>query len=300
MPRFQARAIVILLLICPGFLLADTVLLRNGQRIEGKIVGQSRTTVRIATAGGTRSIPKDKVRRIVYGGNDKAKEEQERKRKEREERLQKLREKRQKELEEKQKADEEARKNEEEREALEAARRAERERLALEAAASEEVTLTGAVVRSALLPGLGQLYQGRTGAGAAYLSAFFLLGAGTGAAIAHHEHTRSGYLAAAEEALIYTPFFFDLVAPVSPINSSTLSRHDFTTFGLYHQSRVAAARAEMVEAGQVADMARTALLAFYLWNLTDVFLFHPDDGSSTTMGFMITPETAAIQFQFRF
>ena len=301
----QIFAFVIVLLLAPSLILADTVLLRNGQRIEGKIVGQSRTTVRIRTQGGTRSIPKANVRRIVYGAvNNKAKEERDRKRKERQERLKKLREERQKALEERKK--QEAEDAEQRAAEAEAARkREEAERLrqlqeAESAARAGAVTLPGALTRSALLPGLGQIYQGRTGAGAAYMGSFILLAGATGAAIAHHDFTRRQYLSAAEEAFIYTPFFFDLIGPVSSVNSSTLSRDEFTQLGLIRRLAVADARAEMVRAGEVADISRTLLLGFYLWNLTDTFLFHPRGAGNTAFGMYLAPETAGNQFQYRF
>ena len=50
-----------------GQLHADVLFLRNGTRIEGKIVAQSRASIRIQTGGGTRVVPRTNVRRITFG-----------------------------------------------------------------------------------------------------------------------------------------------------------------------------------------------------------------------------------------
>ncbi len=290
-------------LVLASSIAADTVILRDGQQIEGRIVSQSREAVRIDTAGGARSIPKDRIRRIVYGRvDDKAAAEREKEKKEREERLQKLRDQKKKEQEEREKKETEADTQKAEAEAAEEARRqeeAERLRQLQLAQAPGEITLPGALLRSAILPGWGQIYQDRVGAGAAYTASFILLAGGTGAAIAHHEFTRKQYRETAEDAFIYTPFFFDLIGPVSPVNSSTFTRDQFTQLGLYHQSNVYFARQEMIAAGKIADGARTALLAFYIWNLTDVFLFHPGS-TGGEIGFFVLPEEAGFRYQLRF
>lgn len=52
---------------------ADTILLRNGSRIDGDLIGQSRTSVRLRVQGRIRDIPKDSIRRITYGLSDQEK-----------------------------------------------------------------------------------------------------------------------------------------------------------------------------------------------------------------------------------
>lgn len=61
-----------LLLVDQSLLHADVVFLRNGARVEGRIVAQNRTTIRIETAAGIRVLARDSVRRIVYSAFDAA------------------------------------------------------------------------------------------------------------------------------------------------------------------------------------------------------------------------------------
>ena len=65
MQRFSRLFWVFILI--PGLLFADTLILKNGQRIEGSIVGQGRNSLTIRTAQGTKTIPKSRIRRIVFG-----------------------------------------------------------------------------------------------------------------------------------------------------------------------------------------------------------------------------------------
>lgn len=46
---------------------ADVIFLRNGQTVEGKIVTQTRSVIRIQTSAGLRTLNKDIIQRIVYG-----------------------------------------------------------------------------------------------------------------------------------------------------------------------------------------------------------------------------------------
>ena len=57
----------LLLLILPGTLIADALILRNGKRIEGKVIRQSRDSITIRTDKGTRTVPKNTIRRLVFG-----------------------------------------------------------------------------------------------------------------------------------------------------------------------------------------------------------------------------------------
>ena len=50
-----------------GGLHADTVYLKNGKKLIGKITGQNRAEIRIRIAGKTRRISKKTIRRITYG-----------------------------------------------------------------------------------------------------------------------------------------------------------------------------------------------------------------------------------------
>ena len=63
-----ARTIVLLICLCfSGSLLADTVILKNGQVLNGKITAQTKTLIRITVNGTEKSIKKDTIKRIQYG-----------------------------------------------------------------------------------------------------------------------------------------------------------------------------------------------------------------------------------------
>lgn len=93
--------------------LADTVLLKSGVEIDGKIVNQSRTSIVIRTDQGTRTISLDQVR-FVYYGDAYRKQQEELKRKRQEQRLRQAIEQRKKAAEARRRAlEEEARRKEE-------------------------------------------------------------------------------------------------------------------------------------------------------------------------------------------
>jgi len=207
---------------------------------------------------------------------------------EKKERLKKLEEKRRK---------EEELKRQDELKRLEKTRK-EKRRKRPKPVAKKRATRTGAIFRSALLPGWGQVYQGRTSAGAAYGAGFLVLAASAGTAVKHHSWTRDQYKKTAWNYFMYTPFFFDQLGAVSGFSSSTLSQDEFRLIGIIHQMETIKARERMVDAGRGADFARSLLLGFYLWNITDALLFHPS--SSSSMGFFYTPDAAAVQYTFRF
>jgi len=203
----------ILIWLLPFFLFAETIVLRKGGTVTGKIITQSRKTVRISTSTGTRSIAKSDIKRIIYGPSKdelkKRKEAEARRKKAREERkkkLKELREKRKKEREEleKKKDDEKERKRLNElRRLQEEQLKKEKERKSLE---PEEPSLAVAVGYSMLLPGAGQLYQGRGAAGGSYMGGFFTLALGAAAAIYDYRWSRTQYKKAA-----WTFFFFLLI-----------------------------------------------------------------------------------------
>lgn len=126
------RRLFIFALLLPVSLLADTVILKSGQEVDGQIINQSETTITIRTRQGVQTIGKGTVRRILYG--DAYRNQQDELKRKREEEL------RRKEEEEKRKAEEEAKRLEEQkRKAAEAAREeAEQERLERERREAEE------------------------------------------------------------------------------------------------------------------------------------------------------------------
>ena len=60
------RILVLLIFIIGGSLFADTIILRNGQTLIGKIENQTATDIFIRTPQGLRRVPKVQVARITY------------------------------------------------------------------------------------------------------------------------------------------------------------------------------------------------------------------------------------------
>ena len=115
----HARVLLFVVFLLPAGLLADTVLLRNGTRINGRIIQQNQASVIIVSGNRRQVISKTQIARILYNNNygndevDKQKEEEER-RKRLEEQRKREEAERQRRAEE-QKRQEEQRKKEEER-----------------------------------------------------------------------------------------------------------------------------------------------------------------------------------------
>lgn len=78
--RRAARAVLVLLamLLAATALSAETIVLKNGQILSGKIVGQSRTSITLQTPGGRRTIQKSQIRRIDYKSAAEVRREEER------------------------------------------------------------------------------------------------------------------------------------------------------------------------------------------------------------------------------
>lgn len=289
--------LIFIVLLLPASLLAETVFLKNGSRVVGKIVGQSRTTVTISSNGRRRVIKKVDIRRISYDtGNNQAAEAERRRR--------------QAEAERKRKAEEAARKAEEEaarkaaeREAAdkiaeqEAANKAAEERRR-EQEAREAAYKSGgpyrldAFLRSMVLPGWGQYYQGRTGAAYSLGGAF---AAGLGASYyftRQHTIARSDYQAKADT------FFYTSPLVLSALGSSISSPTTLAPLGLVLADDTANARKRMENAGRIANNARGALLAIYLWNLTDVLIFHPSKNES--LGLSVGNGQVGVRYSLRF
>ena len=239
------------LIVAASGLHAEVVILKNGRQISGRIVGQSRSVVRIATAGGTRTIAKGKVRRIVYGATLEKKKEDEDRRKKQKELLKKQQEefrKRQEELIKKQQeeniktqAENQKRLLEQQRQQLEAARRAEAASPAQNSQQEDSApTLGGALWRSALLPGWGQIYQGRSGIGIGYAAGFAALVGTTGAAYQDFWIQRNAYRRASDTFLYTSTLFLDQTGQSLPSSGSitdnllmaSIARASGTQFGV--------------------------------------------------------------------
>lgn len=154
--------LTILFFICTS-LFADTVIMRNGQQYEGRIINQSRTSVTIISNGSPVTLQKSQIARIAYGMTA---EEKEKLRKEREERQRKLEEQR-REQQDKLRREQEKREKEKriQQELKEWNRlrgnlqeKEDSEDWVLEDSTVSGKTTFGALWRSALIPGWGQWY----------------------------------------------------------------------------------------------------------------------------------------------
>ncbi len=112
--RIVVLVLLAILAAAPAGLAAETILLRNGQRVQGRILSQDRNQVVIQTAQGPRVIRKADIRRIVFDRTEEKTEEQ-------------------------LLAEEERKMKEEERRRLAEEERREAERRAAEAALAEEI-----------------------------------------------------------------------------------------------------------------------------------------------------------------
>lgn len=66
-PSWRWSGVMILMLATLHGLSADSLYLKNGRRVDGVIVGQSREAIRIRTRNGVQEISKQDIRRVTYG-----------------------------------------------------------------------------------------------------------------------------------------------------------------------------------------------------------------------------------------
>ncbi|MCR9143570.1 MAG: DUF5683 domain-containing protein [bacterium] len=291
------------LFLLPGLLLAETIILKNGTRVSGKIVGQSRTTVTIRNNAGTRVIQKSNIRRISYENNNNQAAEEARRKKAEEARRKRAEEARKKEEAERLQQEEAARKSEEEaRKAEEAnAQKSEEEaRLKREEEARKKEAAykaagphrLDAFLRSLVLPGWGQIYQGRAGAGYG-IGGGFLAGLG----VTYYFEQRYNIARGAYEDKA-NDFFITSPLVLSSFGSSISSPTTLAPLGLVLAQDTADARKRMEDAGRWANNTRTLLLGLYLWNLVDVMVFHPSPQES--VGVSVGPESVGVRYSLRF
>ena len=155
--------------------LAETITLKNGGVVRGKIVGQSRTSVRIQTNSGVRTINKSDIRRISYESAadlERQRQAEQRKREEDERR------KRAEEEERRKQADAEA--------------NASNETDTATGEIAAPLSYSGFLLRNAALPGWGFFANDQPGWGSVYAIA-------TGAAVIYAYTTRQAAIAAQDE-----------------------------------------------------------------------------------------------------
>lgn len=251
----------------PGSLAAETVFLRNGQYVVGEILAQSRESITLGTSAGVKTIPKVKIRRILYtttSPDDKQKlEERARAAAKRREQERLAREKAHREALaaealRRQKAQEAAREEAARQAAAEAKRKKANSGLLSDRSRA-------ALWRSALLPGWGQHYQERTQAsyifggiagGSAFLTWYF-----------YRDYTpkRSSYESTSTSSLVLSLAAPDSIAgPVAALA----------------YSRVAEARNQMETSGSRSNLFLTAFILTWAANLGDVILFESRGGAA--------------------
>ena len=59
----------VFLLFISANLFSETILLRNGQIIQGKVLGHDSESVTINTEGATKVIPKSTVHKVIFSSN---------------------------------------------------------------------------------------------------------------------------------------------------------------------------------------------------------------------------------------
>ncbi len=64
-----AIVLLLYLFLFSGTLFSETILLRNGQIIQGKVLGHDSESVTINTEGATKVIPKSTVHKVIFSSN---------------------------------------------------------------------------------------------------------------------------------------------------------------------------------------------------------------------------------------
>ncbi|MBI3396458.1 MAG: hypothetical protein HY042_11525 [Spirochaetia bacterium] len=160
-------------------LIADSVLMRDGRRLDGAVIAQNRYSIVIVVNGVRQTINKADITRIVF--EDGRREDQLRKQEEDAARQDALRKEEERRAQEARRAEEARRLEEARNEVRRLEEQSKKEKAAEEkrqadARAQQDAldqararaNTSGALLRSAVLPGWGQYYQGRGGDAAIY------------------------------------------------------------------------------------------------------------------------------------
>lgn len=327
--NFLCRLTLAIFLLGGSALLAETVYLRDGRVLTGRITNQSRTDITLATPQGVVTIQKDQIRRIQYDNpqQDAAKAEEARRQEElRREQERKLQEERLKEYQrqqELQRQQNEKRLEEErkQREALDEKKRAEEEKKRLElekqnkadpqkttdeAKRREEERLKefeeqrrllgptwyGALARNLVLPGWGEVYQGRKTRGLAIGSSFAALTAFTLYEGERYRKNHLNYADTTQGFLMGTPFVMRNAFNISLSDAQGIS---WLVLGSQQTQR---SRERMQLHADRLTYARSALLGLYVFAIADVVLFKPQ--ANTQVGLGSSGEDLHVAFSARF
>ncbi|MCP5484605.1 MAG: hypothetical protein H7A22_03645 [Spirochaetales bacterium] len=278
--------LLLLVFLLPCALMAETIYLKNGGVVNGTIVGQTRTEVRIRTAQGVQVIQKDDIRRIVYGNEEAERlaREAELRRQQEAERLRQEELQRQQEEEAARQAEAERQRQAEEAQRREVEQRARRE--------NQGPIVRNAFFRSLILPGWGQAYQGRSGAAWGFGLGFAATLGVSLYADDLHDRYRTAYTNSADRFFLTSPLVLSFLGVT--ITDTT----PFIASGLVQLNDTGALRDRQELSGDFANGMRTALLALYVWNLVDVVIFHPD--STQSVNLRTSGDQLGLSYQLRY
>ncbi|MCB1174041.1 MAG: hypothetical protein KDK39_10765 [Leptospiraceae bacterium] len=303
-----------LLILCtvfwgPNLILADTIQLRSGVILNGKVIAQSRTWVRIRTDTGVRTISKQNIRRLSFGvtqdemaSRQRRRQEVERRNKElalarerqesariavEEKRLRELAEQERKAAEEQQKRAADLQADEEKRSA------AEKEQQQRRAAELEEgdapqnsqagLSAWGALWRSALIPSWGQWSRGDS-VKAGVIAGGMVIGGG-----ALYETNRIYRNAARDLDAAGNPFAADtsLLILAGLYSEPTLTQLSDPVYAYFYTQPYQNQHANLDAKYHQTQVATLVIGLFYVYNLIDAWFFHPRNDTvsrSATIG----------------
>ncbi len=326
------RLTVAILFLSGPALLAETIYLRDGRVLTGRITNQSRTDITLATPQGVVTIQKDQIRRIQYDNpqQDAAKAEEarrqeelrrEQERKLQEERLKEyqrqqelLRQQNEKRLEdekkqretqdEKKRADEEKKRLELEKQNKtdpqkttgDAQRREEERQKRLREFEEQRrllgPTWYGALARNLVFPGWGEMYQGRNAKGMVMAGSFAALTTFTLYEGERYRKNNANYADTTLGFLTGTPFIMRNTFNISLSDAQGIS---WLLLGSQQTQR---SRERMQMHAARLSYAKTALAGLYVFAIADVLLFKPQ--SNTQVGLGSTGDDLHIAFSARF
>lgn len=263
MLRSLPAVITILLAMGQAGLLADTIVLRNGQILSATVIDQKQNEVTIKLPDGERIIyQKNEIIKISYKS------------------VKEVREEISQEVKEVQAVYEPKEKN------------VAFSELVIEKETSE-ISRSHTFLYSALLPGLGQFRQKRQKSACFWFGSLAVMTVAT-------IHYRNDYTSKREiyDQSVRDSFLYPYAVTV---NSPVTSQESGWLLAAY-QNKLLSTQKNMRRASVNADSATGLLLAFYLSNLTDVIVFHPARNQTISLG-MNEPaynEIKGVQFAWKY
>lgn len=313
MRLLRRLTLALCMLALPAALLAETIYMRDGRVLTGRITNQSRTDITLATAQGVLTIQKDQIRRIQYDNPqqdaqkaeearrlEEARREQERKLQEerlkeyeRQQQLQRQQNEQRLQQEEKKRRDEEEAKKRLELEKkpdkkpddkpLNDWKKREEERMRKLKEFEERARLLGptwygALARNMVFPGWGEVYQGRQTRGLLLAGSFAAL---TTFTLYEAERYRKNYTNYADTTggfIVGTPIF------VRNVFSYSLSDAQGISWLILGSEQTKRARDRMQLHAARLRYAKAGMVALYAFGIADVLLFKPASQAKVGLG----------------